>query len=215
MRPRIRVLVVEDQACALEGIRLELRRASDFKCVGAFLDFETAKEAIRDKQPDVVLLDLGLPGMDGIEAITMIRENWPRIKVLVFTGSDRDETIYSAFMAGANGFLLKSAPHSELIDSIEKVHAGGAPMSPVVAAAIVEFIQGGQRLKQNIIPHLSPTERTILTEYDRGTPQKQIAANLGISEQTLFTHRNRILEKFGVNSLIRAAYLLRHVTRAS
>lgn len=206
MRPsRIRVTVIEDDACLLACLKAEISREPGLRCVGGHADFESAKEHIPQREADVILLDLGLPGIDGIDAIRIIKDQWPRLKVLVFTGHEASERIYGAFMAGANGFLLKSAARGELVDGIEKVYHGGAPMSPSVSNALISFFQA----RRLLTPHLSPTEKVILAEYDSGRPQKEIAQQLNISEHTLRTHANRILEKFGVSSLVRAAALIR------
>lgn len=203
---RIRVMIVEDDKTLLECLELEIGRASGLRCVGCYQAFERAYEAISSKMPDVILMDLGLPGMDGIEATRIVRKAWPRIKVVAFTGASSEERIYSAFMAGANGFLLKSAPSADLVNGIEKAYEGGSPISPAVATALIAFFQR----RQLLMPHLSPTETAILEQFDRGVPQKEIAAKLAISQNTLRTHANRILDKTGVSSLIRAAYLKRH-----
>lgn len=188
---------------------MEIEGSPGLRWVGGCERFETASGEIPRKSPDVVLLDLGLPGMDGIEAINAMKHSWPRLKILVFSGASDEQRIYSAFMAGANGFLVKSAPKAELAEGIESVYGGGAPMSPEVNKALVNFF-AARRL---LAPKLSPTEKVILEEYDRGTPQKEIAAKLGMSEHTLFTHRNRILDKTGVTTLLRAAWLIRQAQR--
>ena len=206
---RIRVIVVEDDSRLLECLKMEIDRSPSLRWAGGFLKFENAAVEIPHKEPDVVLLDLGLPGMDGIQAIGMIKEKWPRLKIVVFTGSNDAQSIYGAFMAGANGFLIKSTPRVELVEGIEMAYRGGAPMSPAVNEALVSFFSA----RRLLAPHLSPTEKAILQEYDRGTPQKQIAAKFGMSEHTLYTHRNRILEKTGVSSLLRAAWLLRQAEK--
>ena len=210
MRPcRIRVTVVEDDLCLLECLRREIDRSSGLKCVGAFESFEDAREKISNQEPDVILLDLSLPGLDGADAIRAIKVEWPRLKILVFTGHADSQRIYSAFMAGANGFLLKSSARAELVDGIEKVYRGEAPISPTVTKVLVGFFES----RRLLAPHLSPTEKIILAEYDQGTPQKHIAEKLGMSEHTLRTHVNRILEKTGVSSLLRAAYIHRQSVR--
>ena len=199
-------MVVEDDKTLLECLELEIGRAAGLRCIGTYQTFERASEAISSKMPDVILMDLGLPGMDGVEATRVVRKAWPRIKVVAFTGTPSDERIYSAFMAGANGFLLKNVPRADLVNGIERAYEGGSPISPVVASALIAFFQR----RQLLMPHLSPTETTILEQFDRGVPQKEIASNLAMSQNTLRTHANRILDKTGVSSLLRAAYLKRH-----
>lgn len=206
MRPsRIRVLVVEDDSSLLECLKMEIDRSHGLKCVGGYLSFERAEESISNKEADVMLLDLDLPGMDGIEATKLIRRKWPRLKVVIFTGNSAEETIYAAFNAGANGFLLKTAPRAELAAALERAYVGGSPISPEVENALVGWFQR----RQSLAPHLSPTERTILDNLDRGVSQKEIASQLGMSYHTLRTHINSILAKTGVSSVLRAAYLHR------
>lgn len=202
-------MVVEDDESLLDCLEVEISRASGLRCIGAFPTFEKAREAIGNRMPDVILLDLALPGMDGVAATKVIHREWPRIKIVIFTGSSNEESMYSAFMAGANGFLIKSAPSAELVTAIERAYEGGAPVSPAVATALIGFFQR----RQLLIPHLSPTEAAILEQFDRGIPQKEIAAKLQMTHGTLRTHANRILEKTGVSSLLRAAYLRRQALK--
>jgi DNA-binding NarL/FixJ family response regulator len=202
-------MLVEDDTCLLDCLEAEIGRAAGLRCVGGYTSFEKAKKAIANKIPDVILLDLGLPGMDGVGATGLIHKEWPRIKIVIFSGNSSDESIYSAFMAGANGFLLKSSPSAELVAGIECAYEGGSPISPGVASALICFFHR----RQLLIPNLSPTEQAILQEFDRGVPQKQIEQKLQISHSTLRTHVGRILEKTGAASLWRAAYLRRHVIR--
>lgn len=184
---------------------MEISRSESLRCVGAFLTFEKAQPEIPNKQADVILLDLGLPGMDGVEATRIIRRRWPRLKILIFSSLASEERIYSAFNAGANGFLVKSAPRLELVDAIERVHEGGSPISPQVESALVAWFQRRQLLN----PHLSPTERAILEQLDRGVSQKELASRLGMSYHTLRTHINSVLEKMGVSSVLRATFIHR------
>lgn len=202
---RIRVTVVEDDLSLLHCLRMEIDRCKSLKCVGAFSNFEDARRKIGGLYADVVLLDLGLPGLDGVDAIHMIKSHWPRLKILVFTGQEERQRIYSALIAGANGLLLKSSSREELSDGIEKVYRGEAALSPLVATVILGFFES----RRLLAPHLSPTEKIILAEYERGKAQKVIAAELGISIHTLRTHANRILEKSQVSSLLAASFLQR------
>lgn len=206
MRPsRIRVLIVEDDPNLLECLKMEISRSSGLKCVGAYPCFEKAQEFIPNRQADVLLLDLGLPGMDGVEATKIVRKKWPRLKVVVFTGQSRDERVYSAFSAGANGFLVKTAPRAELADAIERAHFGESPISPAVANTLVDWFHRRQSLEAR----LSRTELLIMQDLNRGISQKDIASRLGMNYHTLRTHINSILDKTGVSSVVRAAYLHR------
>jgi DNA-binding NarL/FixJ family response regulator len=201
----IRVIVIEDDESLLACLAKEINRDPGLKCIGAFPSFEAALPVIELKLPDVILLDLKLPGVCGVAATTVICKNWPRIKVVIFTADLRDEKIYAAFQAGATGFLLKSGPQAELPAGIVKAYGGGCPISPQIEIALVAWF----RRRQMLFPHLSPTETIVLGEYDSGTPQKEIASKLNISLHTLRVHANRILDKTGVSSLLRAAYLQR------
>jgi DNA-binding NarL/FixJ family response regulator len=167
--------------------------------------FEKALPLIASKLPDVILMDIGLPGMCGVQATAAVCKRYPRIKVIMFTGESTEDKIYSAFLAGAVGFLLKSGSRAELAAGILKAYAGGCPISPQIENALVAWF----RRRQLLFPHLSPIETVILGEYDRGTSQKEIANKLQMSPHTLRTHINRILDKTGVSSLLRAAYLKR------
>lgn len=203
------MLVIEDDSNLLDCLKMEIDRSPGLKCVGGYLTFEKAQDSIPDKQADVLLLDLGLPGMDGIEATKIVRRRWPRLKIVIFTAHSAEERIYAAFNAGANGFLLKTAPRAELAAAVERAYTGGSPISPEVENALVGWFQR----RQSLAPHLSPTEREILEHLDRGVSQKEIASKLGMSYHTLRTHINSILEKTGVSSVLRAAYLHRQSVR--
>lgn len=202
---RIRVLVIEDDANLLDCLKMEVNRSAGLKCVGAYQSFERAQSFIADHQADVLLLDLGLPGMDGVEATRLVKKKWPRLKVVIFTARSGEDWVYSAFSAGANGFLLKTAPRAELAAAIARAYEGGSPISPTVENTLVAWFQR----RQSLAPQLSPTEQKILEELDRGVSQKALAGQLGMSYHTLRSHINSILEKTGVSSVVRAAYIRR------
>lgn len=205
---RIRVLIVEDNANLLECLKLEIGSSRELCCIGAFTSFEQAKSTLAQRKPDVLLLDLILPGMDGVEATKLVRSRWPRIKIVIFTGSSDEDKIFESFRAGADGFLLKTTPRAELVRAIERAYEGGSPISPQVETALVSWF----RRQQSLLPHLSPTERLILDLLNRGMPQKQAASSLKMSYHTLRMHINSILEKTGVSSVARVAYLHRQAS---
>lgn len=177
------------------------------KCVGSFFQIDKALEELgTDLYVDVVVMELNTAGsVDGLEGITQFKRRQPLLKVIIFSWEDRREAIYEAFRAGANGYLFKSASRQKLIEAIERAHEGGSPLSQGVAEQLVEFFQR----RRPLLAPLSPIERRITELLERGGAYKQIAADLGISINTLKTHVRRILQKTGLESMRAVSYLRR------
>ena len=185
----IRLLVVDDHHVVRSGLAASLGLEDDLTVVAEAGNGDDAVAQYRERQPDVVLMDLRLPGADGIAATAALRSEWPHARVLMFTTFDSEEDIYRAMRAGARGYLLKSAPREELLSAIRAVAAGERHLPPALA----------QRLAGRIsTPDVSEREREVLQLMARGKANKEIAAALGISEETVKRHASNLFVKMGV-----------------
>jgi DNA-binding NarL/FixJ family response regulator len=185
---RIRVMVVDDHPLMREGIAAVIGGQADLVLVGEASDGHEAVEAYLRLRPDVVLMDLRMPGMDGIEAITAIRAQAPQARIIVLTTYRGDVQVVRALSAGASGYLLKSLLRRELLDTIRDVHAGARRVPPEIAAGIAEHLSDES---------LSGRELEVLQCVAAGNANKLVAAELGISEETVKAHMKNILAKLG------------------
>lgn len=183
---RIRVLVVDDHPLMREGIAAVIAGQDDMILIGEASDGAEAVATYAALHPDVVLMDLRMPGMDGIEAITAIRAASPRARIIVLTTYRGDVQATRALQAGAAGYLLKSSLRRELLDAIRDVHAGRRRVPAEIAAGIAENLSGES---------LSPRELEVLRSVAAGNANKRIGAELGISEETVKAHMKNILTK--------------------
>jgi DNA-binding NarL/FixJ family response regulator len=197
----IRIVVADDHAVVRQGLRSFLGLQDDMEVVGEAEDGAQAVEAVERLAPDVVLMDLVMPGVDGIEAIRRIHERSPGTRVVVLTSYADDTKVVPAVRAGAAGFLLKDVQPAELAAAIRVVAAGGAQLAPAVTARVLqEVVTGGAA-----DPGLTPREREVLAHLGRGLTNRQIAAALVLSEKTVKTHVSNILGKLGVPDRTQAA----------
>jgi len=198
-RANIRVAIIEDVNDVREGLAALIGARSGYDCVGTYRSMEDAFEHIGDARPDVVLADIGLPGMSGIEGIRLLRERLPSSQFLMLTVYGDDGRIFQAMCAGACGYLLKKTPPDKLLESVREVHEGGAPMSPEVARRVIQLFQK-VRPPETAVCHLTPQENRILKLLGEGHHYKTAAAELNISIHTLSFHMRRIYEKLQVHS---------------
>ena len=189
----IRVLIADDHPVVRAGLKGLLDGAADFEVVGEASDGLEAVARTAELSPDVVLMDLRMPNLDGVAAIRRIRAADPEARVLVLTTYDSDADILPAIEAGATGYLLKAAPRDELFDAVRRVAAGETTLEPTVAARIVA------RLRQPEKSSLSAREIEVLTHLARGEANKEIARGLHISEATVKTHLIHVYRKLGVD----------------
>lgn len=208
----IRVVIVDDQFVVCEGLRGILSAASNIQIVGEAYDGSRALEVIEETQPDVVLMDLKMPGMNGVQATLAIRERWPDIQVLVLTTYDSDEWVFDAIRAGASGYLLKDTPRTEMIAAIEETAAGKTVVDSDVAGKLFSHIsQISPAPASALIAELSAREIDVLKLLARGLTNADIAARLYLSEGTVRNHVSSILAKLDVADRTQAALLaLRH-----
>ena len=195
----ISVAIVEDRTDIREGIQSLIAGTPGFRCTGAWGSMEEALAGMPRALPDVALVDIGLPGMTGIEGIRQLRQRHPKVVCLVLTVYHDDERIFEALCAGACGYLLKKTPSARLLESLSEAAAGGAPMSPEVARRVVGLFRDFAPPAQadyNLTPH----EVRVLSLLVEGHNYKTAAAELGVATPTVAFHLRRIYEKLQVHS---------------
>ncbi|HEY0248353.1 MAG TPA: response regulator transcription factor [Gryllotalpicola sp.] len=203
----IRVAIADDQSLVRMGFRMVLEAQSDVEVVGEASDGHEAVELARATRPDVMLMDVRMPGVDGLAATATITETVPDTRVLVLTTFDLDEYAFGGLRAGASGFLLKDARPEELLSAIRAVAAGDAAVSPRVTRRMLELfgaaLPNEQRSTDAAAP-LTPREREILLAMGRGLSNTEIAAELFLTESTVKTHVGRVLAKLNLRDRVHA-----------
>jgi len=195
----IRVVIAEDHALVREGTRRVLEQCQDIEVVGEAADGEEAVRRVLELHPDVVLMDIAMPGLNGIEATRRIKSTCPGTAVIVLTAYDDDVYVFALFEAGAAGYLMKTVRGEELAASVRAVHAGESVLSPSVAAKVLaRFTTPGPPTDE--ANSLTPREKEVLLLAARGLPNKAIAAALGLSHRTVQMHLAHIFHKLGVAS---------------
>ena len=206
----IRVLLVDDQALIRAGFRMILDAEEDLEVVGECADGTQAVDSVRRFKPDVVLMDIRMPEMDGIEATRLVADGEGAPKVLMLTTFDLDEYVYDALRAGASGFLLKDVPAEQLVDGIHVVAEGDALLAPSVTKRLIHEFSRGAVAQQSAPPELeelTPRELEVFKLIARGLSNAEIAAELIVSETTVKTHVARVLMKLGVRDRVQAVVL--------
>ncbi len=196
MSAPIRILVADDHNVVRQGLVALIKTVSDMTVVAEAADGVQAVELFRKHQPDVTIMDLRLPGMSGVDAITHIRREFPTARILVLTTFDGDENIFRALQAGARGYLLKDMFGDELMEAIRSVHSGKTRIPAPIAQRLAERMGG---------PSLTNRELEVLKLIVSGNSNKDIGTELSISEATVKTHINSILSKLGVSDRTQAA----------
>ena len=195
----IRVSIVEDSRGTRESLAELLGRAPALSCVGAHPNGEEALRQIPVEKPDVVLMDINLPKMNGIECVERLKQTLPKTQVLMLTTYDESDLIFDSLRKGASGYLLKNMPPAELIQAIEQVHAGGAPMSMQIARKVVNHFQLIKN-PQSDMEQLTKREHETLALLAKGYLYKEIADQLGITLSTVRAHLHAVYEKLHVQS---------------
>ena len=206
----IRVLVADDQTLVRAGFRAILEVQDDLEVVGEAEDGDEAVALARELRPDVVLMDIRMPGVDGIEATRRLLRDGDAPRILMLTTFDLDEYVYEAMKAGASGFLLKDAPRDQLVGAVRTVAAGDALLAPALVRRLIEdFVRRpapGARPPAEL-DELTEREREVLTLIARGLANAEIAARLFVSEATVRTHVTHILAKLGLRDRVQAVVL--------
>ena len=195
----IRVCVVEDDPVVREQLVHQLNRAHGFTCVSSHRTAEAALEEIPKHHPDVVLMDINLPRMDGIDCVRQLKAAHPRLQFLMLTVYDDSERIFQSLTAGASGYLLKRTSSRQLLEAVRDVHQGGSPMTSHIARKVVQFFNQQARLAPEL-EQLSSRELEVLDHLSRGRLYKEIAELLAISLDTVRKHLQSIYNKLHVHS---------------
>lgn len=197
MKNRIKLLIVDDHPVVLRGISLCLARHDNLVVVGEAGNGLEAVQLARALQPDLMLVDINMPQMNGLAVTELIQREMPRIKVLILSGQGQLDDVMRVVKSGARGYVLKESPAEELIRAIETVQAGGTYFSSQVAqSAINRFVRNNQATG---FPHLTHREREVLTQIAEGLSNKEIAVQLGVGVRTVETHRERIMRKLDIH----------------
>ena len=195
----LRIVLIEDIREVRDGLSALISGTAGYKCVAAYGRMETALASIVNDKPDVILTDLGLPGVSGIEGIERLREAFPRTPIVALTIFDNDEQIFDALCRGANGYLLKTTPPARLLEALQEAVDGGSPMSPTIAARVVNLFRTF-RPPDSADYKLTPHELQLLKLMVDGHHKKTAAREMGISFHTVSFHLKNIYEKLQVHS---------------
>jgi DNA-binding NarL/FixJ family response regulator len=195
----IKVAIIEDQREVREGLAMLISGTSGFHCTGSFRTMEDALRQIGNEIPDVVLTDIGLPGMSGTEGIRVLKVRYPDMPIVALTVYDDEEEIFDALCAGASGYLLKDTQPARLLECLKEVISGGAPMSPEVARRVIKLFRE-VRPPERASHNLTPQETELLKLLVEGHNYKTAAAELGISINTVSFHLKNIYDKLQVHS---------------
>jgi len=196
----IKVAILEDNRSLRDGLAAMIGGTTGFLCVGAFPNCNNLLKNISAAKPDVVLMDIGLPGIDGIEAVGMIKKEFPEIKILMQTIFDDDEKIFNSICAGAEGYILKHTSPVEIMSAIKEIYEGGGPMTPSIANRVLKMVKVNPEhgLRQSF--NLSDREKEILTCLVKGMSYKMVADACFISIETVNVHIKNIYKKLQVHS---------------
>jgi len=193
------VCIVEDERDTREALATRVNHAPGLRCINTYPNAEEALRGIPAEKPDVVLVDINLPGMSGIECVAKLKQLMPKLQVLMITTYEESELIFNSLRAGANGYLLKNAPAAELIQAVEQIQAGGAPMSLQIARKVTDYFHRIQHPGSDM-ETLSKREEEVLALLAKGFLYKEIGDTLGVSLNTVRTYIHRIYEKLHVQS---------------
>ena len=199
----IKVIIFDDNNSLRDSVTMLLADTADFTLVGSYAHCLDVTENIKDTKPDVVIMDIDMPGMNGIEGVKLIRRNFPTVQILMLTVFDDDDKVFAAIKAGAAGYILKNAEPNNLLHAISEVYSGGAPMTPGIARKVLQQFQ-------SILPeeekdyHLSLREKEVLGLLVEGLSYKMIAGKLNITYDTVRAHMKKIYEKLHVASMTEA-----------
>lgn len=195
----LRVVVIEDLREIREGLAALINGTAGYACVASYGMMETALARIKSDQPHIILTDLGLPGMSGIEGIERLREIFSETPIIALTIYDNDEQIFNALCNGANGYLLKNTPPARLLEALREAVEGGSPMSPTIAARVVNLFRQF-RPPEHADYHLTPQETELLKLLIEGHHKKTAAREMNISFHTVSFHLKNIYQKLQVHS---------------
>ena len=195
----ITVAIVEDDPCIRESLMVLINGTPGFRCVGGFANAESALLRLPEVNPEVILMDIFLPKLSGIECVRQLKTRLPSVQIVMLTGFEDDELVFDSLAAGASGYLLKRTAPARILEAIDEVRSGGSPMSSYVARKVVQTFQKAAQPAQPEFS-ISQREEEILALLAKGRRYKEIADSLAISIDTVRTHVRRIYEKLHVHS---------------
>jgi DNA-binding NarL/FixJ family response regulator len=196
----IRVVLFEDNRSLREGLAAMIGGTSGFECAGAYPNCNNLLKNIEQTHPDVILMDIEMPGINGIEAVKIIKEEYPGIKILMETIFDDDEKIFDSICAGAEGYILKHTPPAEIMEAIKEIHEGGSPMTPSIANRVLKMVKEKPVAGNKESFDLSAREKEILACLVKGMSYKMVADTCFISIETVNVHIKNIYRKLQVHS---------------
>lgn len=196
----IKVAIFEDNRSLREGLAIMINGTAGFECVGAFPNCNHLLKNISQAKPDVVLMDIEMPGINGIEAVAMIKEEFPEMKVLMETIFDDDEKIFNSICAGAEGYILKHTAPAEIMEAIKEIHEGGSPMTPSIANRVLKMVKQRPESTDKESFDLTDREKEILLCLVKGMSYKMVADTCFISIETVNVHIKNIYKKLQVHS---------------
>ena len=201
----VNILVIDSYAVYRYGLTSMLKEQPEFRVIGDATNTSEAVAKLGELQPDIVITDISIPGGEGIEAINLMRQKFPDVKVIVFTLSDKEEDFLRAMRAGARAYLLKNIETAELIESVHLIATGHAIVSPLMAFRLPEEFGNTNKQNRQGVNGLSPREKEVLWLVAQGASNKEIAVHCYISQTTAKAHLRRILEKLNVRNRAQAA----------
>lgn len=199
----ITVSIIEDQRDTRESLAALVNSTKDLRCISTYGTAETALKGIPNDKPEILLADINLPGMSGIDCVRKLKAQMPSLLVVMLTTYEESELIFNSLRAGASGYLLKNMPPEELVEALEQVHAGGSPMSMQIARKVVDHFHRNKGPSD--VEKLTPREHEILSLLSTGNMYKEIGDKLGIGLTTVRTHLKHIYEKLHVQNRTEAA----------
>ncbi|MEP7229721.1 MAG: response regulator transcription factor [Ginsengibacter sp.] len=199
----IKIIIFDDNDSLRDSVSMLVQDSGDFTLAGSYSNCVNVISNILETKPDVVIMDIDMPGMNGIEGVRLIRKNFPTVQILMLTVFDDDEKVFAAIKAGANGYILKNAEPKNLIHAISEVYSGGAPMAPGIARKVLHQLQVILPAEQKDY-HLSMREKEVLGLLVDGLSYKMIAGKLNITYDTVRAHMKKIYEKLHVASMTEA-----------
>ena len=196
----ISLAIVEDLDVVRNGLKDFISLSTDFLVVGSYKSGEEALQKLPETKPDIVIMDINLPGMSGIECIRQVKDKSPGTQFMMFTVYENDEKVFEALKAGASGYLLKNTGLLQIAESVKELHEGGSPMSANIARKMVNLVRGDSDKKTPFLDLLSPREKEILQLLAKGLLYKEIAEQLNITTGTVRIHIHKIYEKLHVQN---------------
>src|ERR1041385_5077395 len=204
MTKKIKVSLYEDNTALRQSVSHLISLDDDLELAGVYANALQILRDVEENTPDVILMDIGMPGISGIEAVALVRKNFPNMKVVMQTVFDDDDKVFHSICAGAVGYILKKTNPQDVLDAIKEAFGGGAPMTPKIAVKVLQFIRGKEEKPEEPKINLSAREKEILTLLTIGLSYKMIAAEVKISIDTVRFHIRNIYEKLHVHSMTEA-----------